>query len=1122
MSCFGGKKRLEAAGSQRELLIKGGKYEFQAELGEYESNYIATTKYPNWFAFIPLNLFEQFGRVANFYFLIIAILSSIPEISPVTASSAWLPLIVVILISAVREAIDDISRGSSDREINARASLKMNTSGGWDPVPWKDLKVGDVVKILNNEFFPADIITLASSDVNGVTFVETANLDGETNLKAKTALKSTREMKIEEGALRNLNIKFTVPLPNNDIFKFDSYYVIDGGQQPMGVDNLLMRATRLKNTPWAVGVIVYTGAETKVMMNATKATLKRSAVEIRLNKMIVVLFGFLATLCITCSIGASVFLHNSSDKWYLLPAFPKQFIDSGKTAVLFTFSTGGAQGFSPGFSAFLSFFAFLILFSATIPISLYVTTEVVKTFQAKRIESDKEIYFNDTDTPTNCRTANLTEELGQVEYIFSDKTGTLTQNVMEFRKCTIAGISYGQGTTEVERAIAKRRGVTLPPDPPVPAGLDEGFTFTDTRLLFDEWKKQPTADIIREFLIILGVCHTVQIEVENGKTKYAASSPDEGALVSGAANLGCRFTKRTNNFTYAVMDGKEGCYEILAVNEFNSTRKRMSLVCKCPDGRYVLYVKGADTVIYERLLSTDAYKQNTSEHLAVFADQGLRTLCLAFRVIPQSEWESWSAKFNEASCSLTDRDQKLMDVAELIEKDLTLIGATAIEDKLQVGVGECISNLAKANIKLWVLTGDKKETAINIGFATSVLTNEMDILAIDLETENEVASSLKTLAERITQNVRSKKPTALVVTGAALVHALKDNLKRPFLDLGCQCNAVICCRVSPLQKREVCLLVKENMPHKPVTLSIGDGANDVPMILAAHIGVGIRGLEGQQAAMSADYAIAQFRYLERLILLHGTWSYRRVSHLICYFLYKNLVFSFPQFIWTLMNGFSSLKLYDDLSISLYNVFFTALPIMAYAGFERDLDAKELMKFPKLYLNGQNSLLFNWQKFFLWFFGGCFHAVLVYFITLNGFGYSNTINNAAGYAGDNWTFGVNTYQNVVILVTVVIMLFTRSWTIVHAAAIFLSLTAWFLFVSVYSVTQFNQFNTDYQSPVYYIFILAAGTFPTYWLSLGLCCGYCLLPFYICRWIEAHSLFGQNVRDTVTILTHFFCH
>jgi phospholipid-transporting ATPase len=1090
------------------MSLKKGKYEYEAELGEYETNYIATTKYPNWFAFLPLNLFEQFQRVANFYFLIIAILSSIPEISPVTASSAWLPLIVVILISAVREAIDDISRGSSDKEINARASLKMNATGGWDPVPWKDLKVGDVVKILNNEFFPADIITLACSDANGVTFVETANLDGETNLKAKSCLKSTRELAVESGALLSLDIKFTVPLPNNDIFKFDSFYVMNSGQQPMGVDNLLMRATRLKNTPWAIGVIVYTGSQTKVMMNATKATLKRSAVEVRLNKMIMVLFAFLALLCIICSIGASVFLHNSSDKWYLMPEFSKEFIDSGKTAVLFSFHTTGS--FNPNLSAFLSFFAFLILFSATIPISLYVTTEVVKTFQAKRIESDKEIYFPDTDTATNCRTANLTEELGQVEYIFSDKTGTLTQNVMEFRKCTIAGISYGQGTTEVERAIAKRQGITLPPDPPVPQGLDAGFTFTDTRLLFDEWKKQPTANIIREFLIILGVCHTVQIEVENGKTKYAASSPDEGALVSGAANLGCRFTKRTNNLTYAVMDGKEGVYEILAVNEFNSTRKRMSLVCKCPDGRYVLYVKGADTVIYERLLSTDTYKAPTSEHLAVFAEQGLRTLCLAFRVIQQSEWESWSAKFNEASCALTDRDQKLMDVAELIEKDLTLIGATAIEDKLQVGVGDCISNLAKANIKLWVLTGDKKETAINIGFATSVLTNEMDILAVDLETEAEVSSSLKSLSERIRANVNMKKKTALIVTGAALVHALKDNLKRPFLDLGCQCNAVICCRVSPLQKREVCLLVKDNMPHKPVTLSIGDGANDVPMILAAHIGVGIRGLEGQQAAMSADYAIAQFRYLERLILLHGTWSYRRVSHLICYFLYKNLVFALPQFIWTLMNGFSSLKLYDDLSISLYNVFFTALPIMAYAGFERDLDATLIMKFPSLYLNGQNSLLFNWQKFFLWFFGGCFHAVLVYFITLNGFGYFNNINNAAGYVSDNWTFGVNTYQNVVILVTVVIALFTRSWTIVHALSVFLSLAAWFLFVSIYSVTQFNRFNMDYQSPVYNIFILAAGTFPSYWLSLGLCCGYCLLPFYICRWIEAHSLFGQKVH------------
>jgi magnesium-transporting ATPase (P-type) len=187
-----------------------------------------------------------------------------------------------------------------------------------------------------------------------------------------------------------------------------------------------------------------------------------------------------------------------------------------------------------------------------------------------------------------------------------------------------------------------------------------------------------------------------------------------------------------------------------------------------------------------------------------------------------------------------------------------------------------------------------------------------------------------------------------------------------------------------------------------------------------------------------------------------------------------------------------------------------MPIMAYAGFERDLDAQLLMKFPKLYLPGQQSLLFNWNKFFLWFSGGIFHSVLVYFVTLNGLGYYNNINNAQGYVSDNWTFGVNTYQNVVLLVTVVICLFTRSWTVMHALSIFLSLAAWFLFVSVYSVTQFNKFNFDYQSPVYNIFTLAAGTFPTYWLSLGLCCGFGLLPFYIHRWIEAHSLFGYKVR------------
>jgi magnesium-transporting ATPase (P-type) len=215
------------------------------------------------------------------------------------------------------------------------------------------------------------------------------------------------------------------------------------------------------------------------------------------------------------------------------------------------------------------------------------------------------------------------------------------------------------------------------------------------------------------------------------------------------------------------------------------------------------------------------------------------------------------AVYTEASVALVGREEKLMGVAELIEKDLTLIGATAIEDKLQVGVSETIRHLAEANIKLWVLTGDKKETAVNIGFACAVLTQKMSILEIDIQTHAEAVEQLRVARIGLEQSKSSGKPVSLVVTGAALTFMLEPSLIMDFLEISCECVSVICCRVSPLQKRLVTKMVKDN--KKVITLSIGDGANDVPMIQAAHIGVGIRGLEGQQAAAASDYAIAQFR-----------------------------------------------------------------------------------------------------------------------------------------------------------------------------------------------------------------------------------------------------------------------
>ncbi|EPY75657.1 hypothetical protein CB1_001596013 [Camelus ferus] len=310
----------------------------------------------------------------------------------------------------------------------------------------------------------------------------------------------------------------------------------------------------------------------------------------------------------------------------------------------------------------------------------------------------------------------------------------------------------------------------------------------------------------------------------------------------------------------------------------------MSVIVRTPSGKLRLYCKGADTVIYDRLAETSKYKEITLKHLEQFATEGLRTLCFAVAEISESDFQEWRAVYQRASTSVQNRLLKLEESYELIEKNLQLLGATAIEDKLQDQVPETIETLMKADIKIWILTGDKQETAINIGDA---LLKENDF--------------------------------ALIIDGKTLKYALTFGVRQYFLDLALSCKAVICCRVSPLQKSEVVEMVKKQV--KVITLAIGDGANDVSMIQTAHVGVGISGNEGLQAANSSDYSIAQFKYLKNLLMVHGAWNYNRVSKCILYCFYKNIVLYIIEIWFAFVNGFSGQILFERWCIGLYNVVF---------------------------------------------------------------------------------------------------------------------------------------------------------------------------------------------------------
>ncbi|CAN4116247.1 unnamed protein product [Withania somnifera] len=1011
----------------------------------------------------------------------ISILSCTP-VSPVSPITNVLPLSLVLLVSLIKEAWEDWKRFQNDLSIN-NTSIDVFQDQQWVSVPWKKLQPGNIVRVKQDEFFPADLLFLASTNPDGVCYIETANLDGETNLKIRKALEKTWDY-VTPDKVSGFTGEVQCEQPNNSLYTFAGNLIIQKQTLPLGSNQLLLRGCSLRNTQYLVGTVIFTGHETKVMMNAMKIPSKRSSLEKKLDKLILTLFCVLFCMCLLGAIGSGIFIN----KKYFYLRFE---------------SSSDAQSNPDNrfVVAALTMFTLITLYSPIIPISLYVSVEMVKFIQStKFINNDLHMYHAESNTPAQARTSNLNEELGQVEYIFSDKTGTLTKNLMEFFKCSIGGEIYGSGITEIEMGTAQRSGMRVEVQRSSNEAREKGFNFDDARLMRGAWRNEPNPASCKEFFRCLAICHTVLPEGEKTpeKIRYQAASPDEAALVVAAKNFGFFFYKRTPTLIYVRESHVEKMgqiqdipYEILNVLEFNSTRKRQSVVCRYPDGRLVLYCKGADNVIYERLRDGESdLKKITREHLEQFGAAGLRTLCLAYRDLSPDVYESWNEKFIQAKSSLREREKKLDEVSELIEKDLVLIGCTAIEDKLQEGVPACIETLSRAGIKIWVLTGDKLETAINIAYACNLINNSMKQFVISSETDeirevedrgdqveldrfmkNTVKNELRRCYDEAQELLHSASgpKLALVIDGRVLMYALDPSLRVMLLNLSLNCSAVVCCRVSPLQKAQVTSLVRKGAQR--ITLSIGDGANDVSMIQAAHVGVGISGQEGMQAVMSSDFAIAQFCFLTDLLLVHGRWSYLRICKVVTYFFYKNLMFTLTQFWFTFRTGFSGQRFYDDWFQSLYNVIFTALPVIILGLFEKDVSASLSKKYPELYREGIRNTFFKWRVVATWAFFAVYQSLILYNFVIAS---SAKGINSSGRMFGLWDVSTMAYSCVVVTVNLRLLMMCNTITRWHHISVGGSILLWFIFVFIYSGIHLHK----EQEGIYLVIFVLMSTFYFY--------------------------------------------
>ncbi|KAI8583404.1 hypothetical protein K450DRAFT_223488 [Umbelopsis ramanniana AG] len=984
------------------------------EQQNYLHNRIFTGKYTS-FTFLPKFLYEEFSKYANLFFLFISGIQQIPGISPTSRWTTLVPLLIVLLITAVKEVIEDWGVHRSDAELNARG-CKVLEGSQFVERPWRDIRVGDIVRIDGGGHFPADLVLLSSSEPEGLCYIETSNLDGEVNLKIKQALPQTAKC-VTPLDIGQLQGTIKSEQPNNRLYNYDGTVTLAvdevGRNRDFALDptQLLLRGAQLRNTSWIYGIVVFTGHETKLMLNSSKKPSKVSNVTRLTNRNIVYLFIILVVMSICCSIGGLVTtISKGSQLAYL---------------AINDMSRAGEFGYG--------ILTFLILFNSFIPISLMVTMELVKYIQSYLIDSDLDMYYEPTDTAATARSSSLIEELGQVQFVFSDKTGTLTCNEMQFRQSSIAGLSYAD---KVESDRQAQDGVDDPT-------LQYTFSQLEAHL-----KSHSTANVINEFLTLLAVCHTVIPEQQEGSDEiiYQASSPDEGALVKGASTLGYKFHTRRPNSINCNIRGRDLEFQILNVCEFNSTRKRMSAVVRGPDGKIKLYCKGADTVILERLSENNPFVEPTLMHLEEYATEGLRTLCVAMREIPEDEYARWSQIYDKASTTLVNRSEELDRAAEMIEQDMFLLGATAIEDKLQDGVPDTIHTLQEAGIKVWVLTGDRQETAINIGYSCKLLNEEMSLIVCNEEnhwdTKNFLEAKLKEISD-VKNRGEDLEPLALVIDGRALTFALEKDIEKVLFDLAVLCKAVVCCRVSPLQKALVVKLVKK-YTHA-ILLAIGDGANDVSMIQAAHVGIGISGVEGLQAARSADFAISQFRFLKKLLLVHGAWSYQRLSKMIFYYFYKNVALYLTQFWYAFYNGFSGSTLYESWTMSCFNVIFTFLPPLAIGIFDQFVSARMLDKYPQLYILGQHNEFFNQKKFWGWFANAIFHSLILFFTGVGAFRNDGVFMN--GTNGGQWWVGTVVFTAVLGCILWKGALITDMWTKYTFIAIPGSMVVWFIYLPI---------------------------------------------------------------------------
>ncbi|CAG9312035.1 unnamed protein product [Blepharisma stoltei] len=994
----------------------------------YPDNSI-NTNLNSYFFLIPFILFSQFKRLGYIWYLIVTIFQYIPyDLSPLQSESTTTIFAISLFLNLVHDIFANYLKRKSDSCVNSRDSLVWSESSKqFIHKKWEDIRVGYVIVVKNNEEVPADLILIATSDSEDSCFFETFNLDGSTRLSMRKPVSDFAkifESKNYEKAIHRIfkldNAILKIDHPN------DNYHTVYGSIKlvkypkaiPLSIENFVLRGSKLKNTEWIMGIVVYTGPDTKIMINSQELWHKSKNTDKVMDKYIFWIFILLSAMTlILCILTITHSYYYEHEYKYF-------------------------TGLNPS-SSWMDILSFLILFSYLIPINYYSIVDLIGLIQFWFMRQDLCFYDDKKHETIISSSLRLNEDLGKVKYIFTDKTGTLTENKMKLKYFVIKGKSY-----DIE----------------------------EMPLLFSS----KLYDTMLDLLKVLAICHTVSPLSINEDIKYKGESLDEEALIMAAFMSGVEYKSTKENVMELKIFGSTKYYKIYGLNKFDPERKIMSIVVKelnC-DKYPVLLCKGADDVLCTKSLNSEKYIKKLTKEIENHTKNGLRVLAIARKTLTEEEAAKFEEQWIAAKNAMTNSESRLKEVANLYEKDLYIIGAVAIEDKLQDGVSETVSSLRKAGIKIWMMTGDRRETSISTAYASTLFDSETEIIQLSYShekflfevlekeynnrflpqesgsfiqksesmslKESESKTSIELEQDCIFIKRNESYNYGIAVEGLSL-DAIMRNVKhlQYFLALGCAAKAVILYRTTPAQKARIVKIFNENVLSRPVMLAIGDGANDCAMINEANIGIGILGKEGCQAAKCSDFAIANFKCLIPLLQVYGHWNCIRMPKIRQVLIYISCLLAFLLFYYSFINMYSASFLYESWMITIFYGMLIILPIIWLGVIDKDYEKEKLIKKPELY--------YRWDfmsKESLWYIVlGAFQALLIFLLAVL---FTADSFDLHGNAEDYFTIGCICFLIILQVVLYELWVIAKSWSLLFfIASIFVILFAFsFVFLLDY--------------------------------------------------------------------------